>query len=79
MTKKNDPRRKTFKASFFEWLLGLCGCKICPATHNDPTIKGPPPRILTHRQWEAMEKMQRAEADSYECESATEGMKDETD
>ena len=42
-----------------EWLLGLAGMKIWPPTHNDPRIKGPPPRILTRRQWEAMEKAQR--------------------
>jgi len=65
--------------SFSKWLLELCGLKIWPTTHDDLRAKGPPPRILTHRQWEAMEKMQRAEADSYECESATEGMQDETD
>ena len=27
--------------------------------HNDPRIQGPQPRILTRRQWEAMEKMRR--------------------
>ena len=45
---------------FREWLLGLCGYKIWPPTHNDPRIKGPQPRILTRRQWEAMEKMRPA-------------------
>ena len=44
---------------FREWLLSLCGYEIWPPTHNDPTIKGPQPRILTRRQWEAMEKIRR--------------------
>ena len=30
-----------------EWLLNLCGYKICPETHNDPTIHGPQLRVLT--------------------------------
>ncbi len=51
-------------SSFREWLLELCGYKIWPPTHNDPTIKGPPPRILTKRQWEAMEKMRREKEES---------------
>ena len=42
-----------------EKLLELCGYKIWPPTHNDPTIKGPPPRILSRRQWEAIEKMRK--------------------
>ena len=42
---------------FREWLLNLCGYEIWPPTHNDPTIKGPRPRIITKRQREAMEKM----------------------
>ena len=44
---------------FKEWLLELGGMKIWPPTHNDPRIKGPQPRILTKRQWEAMEKMRQ--------------------
>ena len=48
---------------FKEWLLDLCGMKIWPPTHDDPRIKGPPPRILTRRQWEAMEKMRRERED----------------
>ena len=44
---------------FREWLLNLCGYEIWPPTHNDPRIKGPQPRILTKRQWEAMEKMRQ--------------------
>ena len=63
--------------SFSKWLLELCGLKIWPTTHDDLRVKGPPPRILTHRQWEAMDKMQRS--DPHERESATEGIKDETD
>ena len=42
-----------------EKLLELCGYKIWLPTHNDPTIKGPPPRILTKRQKEWLEKLQR--------------------
>ena len=54
---------KWYKKSFREWLLNLCGYRIWPPTHNDPTIKGPQPRIITKRQWEAMEKMHK------ECET----------
>ena len=39
-----------------EWLLNLCGYKIWPKTHNDPTIKGPPPRILTNEQVKEFER-----------------------
>lgn len=42
-----------------EKLIELCGYKIWPPTHNDPTIKGPPPRILSRRQWESMEKLRK--------------------
>ena len=45
--------------SLSEKLLELCGYKIWPPTHNDPTIKGPPPRIITKRQKEWIEKIQR--------------------
>ena len=48
-----------FGRAFREWLLNICGYRIWPPTHNDPRIKGPQPRILTRRQWEAMEKMCR--------------------
>ena len=41
---------------FREWLLNMCGYEIWPPTHNDPRIKGPPPRIISKRQREAMEK-----------------------
>ena len=54
---------------FTEWLLELGGMKIWPPTHNDPRVKGPPPRILTRRQWEAMEKM-RSEAEGSERSSS---------
>ena len=47
------------KKPFRERLLELAGFKIWPPTHNDPRIKGPQPRIITKRQWEAMEKMRR--------------------
>ena len=50
------------KKPFREWILELAGFKIWPPTHNDPSIKGPQPRILTKRQWEAMEKMRRENA-----------------
>jgi hypothetical protein len=45
--------------SLSEKLLELCDYKIWLPTHNDPTIKGPPPRILSRRQWEAIEKMRK--------------------
>ena len=38
-----------------KWLLDLVGMRIWPEK-DDPRIKGPPPRILTRRQWEAMDK-----------------------
>ena len=50
-----QPHRKPFR----EWLLNLCGYEIWPPTHNDPTIKGPQPRIISKRQREAMEKIRR--------------------
>ena len=51
--------RQQHRKPFREWLLNICGYRIWPPTHNDPRIKGPQPRILTRRQWEAMEKMCR--------------------
>ena len=51
------------KKSFREWLLNLCGYEIWPPTHNDPTIKGPPPRIISKRQRKAMEMMWRGQGD----------------
>ena len=55
-------RFKECLVEFKEWLLDIGGMKIWPPTHNDPSIKGPQPRILTKRQWEAMEKMRRENA-----------------
>ena len=51
---ENNAQRR--KKPFREWLLNLCGYEIWPPTHNDPRIKGPPPRIISKRQREAMEK-----------------------
>ena len=45
-----------------EKILNLCGYEIWPPTHGDPTVKGPQPRIISKRQWEAMEKMRRGNA-----------------
>ena len=42
-----------------EWMLELGGMEIWPPTHNDPHIKGPQPRILTKRQKDWIEKLQR--------------------
>lgn len=42
-----------------EKILNLCGYEIWPPTHNDPRIKGPQPRIVTKRQKEWIEKIQR--------------------
>lgn len=58
MIEKKNPRSKTLKASLLEWLLNLRGYKIWPATHNDPTVKGPPPRILTSEQVKEFERME---------------------
>ena len=40
-------------------ILNLCGHEIWPPTHGDPTVKGPQPRIITKRQKEWIEKIQR--------------------
>ena len=42
-----------------EEILNLCGHEIWPPTHGDPTIKGPQPRIISKRQKEWLEKLQR--------------------
>lgn len=60
MTENKNLRRKTLRASVVEWLLNLCGYKIWPATHNDPTIHGPQPRILTKKQVKELERMDEA-------------------
>ena len=49
----------TPKKSIRERLLNLCGLEIWPPTHGDPRVKGPQPRVITRRQREAIEKMQR--------------------
>lgn len=43
----------------FEKILNLCGYEIWPPTHGDPRIKGPQPRIISKRQKERLEKLQR--------------------
>ena len=43
----------------FEKILNLCGHEIWPPTHGDPRIKGPQPRIITKRQKDWLEKLQR--------------------
>lgn len=40
-------------------MLELTGHEIWPPTHGDPTVKGPQPRIITKRQKEWIEKIQR--------------------
>ena len=40
-------------------ILNLCGHEIWPPTHGDPTVKGPQPRIISKRQKERLEKLQR--------------------
>ena len=42
-----------------EKILNLCGYEIWPPTHGDPRIKGPQPRIITKRQKDWLEKLQR--------------------
>ena len=59
MIGKQRLQEKTKRKSFLEWLLYLCGCKIWPATHNDPRIKGPAPRILTKEQVKEIERLQQ--------------------
>ena len=51
------PNRQQHGKPFREWLLNLCGYEIWPPTHNDPTIKGPQPRIITKRQADALRAM----------------------
>lgn len=58
MIENKNPRRRTLRATMVEWLLNLCGYKICPAKHNDPTIHGPQPRILTKKQVKELESME---------------------
>ncbi len=58
MIENKNPRRRTLRAAVAEWFLNLCGYKICPATHNDPTIHGPQPRILTKKQVNELESME---------------------
>lgn len=43
--------------SIRERLLNLCGYEIWPPTHNDPSIKGPPPRIITKAQADYLREM----------------------
>ena len=43
--------------AIFEKLLKLGGGTIWPPTHDDPSVKGPQPHILSRRQQEALEKM----------------------
>ncbi len=59
MIERTIPLEKKSKMSLFEWLLTLCGYNIWPKTHNDPRIKGPPPRVLTSEQVKEMEKFQQ--------------------
>jgi hypothetical protein len=42
-----------------EKILNLCGHEIWPPNSGDPRIKGPQPRIITKRQKEWLEKLQR--------------------
>ena len=42
-----------------DFMLKLTGCEIWPPTHGDPRIKGPQPRIISKRQKEWLEKLQR--------------------
>ena len=44
-------------------MLNLCGYEIWPPTHNDPTIKGPQPRIISKRQADAMRAMAEIKGD----------------
>ena len=47
------------KKTYYEELLKVCGIEIWPQAHNDPTIKGPQPRIISKRLREALGKMKR--------------------
>ncbi len=48
----NEMRKKTLG----ERILNLLGYRIWPE-NRDPRICGPQPRIITRRQWKAMQKM----------------------
>ena len=43
--------------SFREMLLNLCGYEIWPPNHDDPTIKGPRPMIITREQADALRSL----------------------
>ncbi|MBQ3345205.1 MAG: hypothetical protein IJG84_25175 [Kiritimatiellae bacterium] len=43
--------------SLREMLLNLCGYEIWPPNHDDPTIKGPRPRIITREQANALRSL----------------------
>ncbi len=73
MLGKKRLQEKAKKKSLFEWVLGLLGYKIWPATHNDPRIKGPSPRIFTTEQAEAIEKSRQNAVDDDNVPSEVEG------
>jgi hypothetical protein len=59
MIGKQRRQEKAKRKSLFEWLLGLCGYEIWPATHTDPSVKGPPPRVLTREQVRKIKEFQQ--------------------
>ena len=46
-----------FKKPLREKLMNMCGMYWWPPTHNDPRVKGPPPRLISREQYERLMKM----------------------
>lgn len=49
--------------SFREWLMNMTGHYWWPPRSDDPTIKGPQPRIVTRKQYEALMKLRECGED----------------
>ena len=67
---------KPGEKSFRERLLNLCGYEIWPRTHNDPTIMGPQPRIISKRQADAIRAMAESDGDESVVCCQSEHMRD---
>ena len=48
-------------------ILDICGFKMWPPASDDPAMKGPQPRIISKRQWEALQKVQQTDSDTDTC------------
>ena len=52
-----------FKKPLREKLMNMCGMYWWPPTHNDPRVKGPPPRLVSREQYERLMKMREEHGD----------------